>query len=127
GNQDHICAAGDARAERQPAGIVPHHLDNNDPVVAVGGAVQAVDGFGGRFDGAVVTDRRVGEYQVVVDGQRQGDHVQPLLHEVVGRFLSVRTPDQHQPVEVVLFVDIDHSSSLVADDPVDLNRLRVLA
>ena len=45
-NQDDVGAASDAGAEREPAGIVAHNLDNDDAVVAVRRAVQPVDRVG---------------------------------------------------------------------------------
>ena len=42
-NQDHIRAAGDSGPQRQPSGTVAHRLHDDDPVVAGGGGVEAVD------------------------------------------------------------------------------------
>jgi hypothetical protein len=79
GDDDHICPAGNARAQRQPAGIASHDFDQDDAVVAVGGAVQPVDGFGGvprAVSKPMVTSVI---WQVVIDAFGQGDHVQPVL------------------------------------------------
>ena len=46
-DQDDIRAASQTRAQRQPAGVVAHDLADDDAVVAVGGGMQAVDGFAG--------------------------------------------------------------------------------
>ena len=67
-NQNHIRAAGDPGAQRQPAGAVAHDLGHDDAVMAVGGAVQPVDGFGGDPERGVEPERRVGQGHVVVDG-----------------------------------------------------------
>ena len=45
-DQDHVRAAGDPGGERQPARPVAHDLGEDDPVVAVGRAVEPVDGLG---------------------------------------------------------------------------------
>ena len=46
-DQDDIRATGDPRPKGQPAGPIAHDLDDDDPVVAVGSAVEPVDGVGG--------------------------------------------------------------------------------
>ena len=43
GDQDHVGAAGEARLQRDPAGAAAHHLDEHQPVVALGRRVQPVD------------------------------------------------------------------------------------
>ena len=49
GNQDHVGPAGDSGPQGQPAGPVAHHLDHDNPVVAGGRRMEAVDGFGGNL------------------------------------------------------------------------------
>ena len=53
GDQDDVRPARQPGAERQPAGVVAHDLDDDDPVVAVGRGVQPVDRLGRRWSSAV--------------------------------------------------------------------------
>ena len=59
-NQDHIRPAGKPRAEREPAGAMPHDFDNDDAVVARRGRVQAVDGLRDDVQRGVKAERTVG-------------------------------------------------------------------
>ena len=73
GDQDHVGAARDAGAERQPAGVVAHHLDHDDAVMAVRRAVQPVDRVGRDPERGVEAEGDVGHGDVVVDRLGQGD------------------------------------------------------
>ncbi len=53
GDQDRIGASRHPRVHRDPAGVPAHHLDEHDPVVALGGRVQPVDRVGRDLDGRV--------------------------------------------------------------------------
>ena len=90
GDQDDVGAAGDAGAERQPAGVVAHDLDHDDAVMAVRGAVQAVDRVGRDPERGVEAEGDVGALDVVVDRLGQGDDVQALLDQAVGVLLRCR-------------------------------------
>ncbi len=78
-NENHICPAGQTGSQCQPAGFPPHNLDDDNAVVAVSRAVQAVDRFRRDAGGAVISDRGVGFDDVVVDGQRHGQHPDATL------------------------------------------------
>ena len=80
-DQDHVRAAGDARAQRQPAGPVAHDLGHDDPVMAVGGAVQPVNGLGRDSQRGVEPEGGIGQGDVVVYGFGQGQHVQAVLRQ----------------------------------------------
>ena len=75
GDQDHVGAAGEAGVEGDPAGVAAHHLDDQDPVVAVGGGVQAVDRLHRDVDRGVEAEGVVGGAEVVVDRLRHPDDV----------------------------------------------------
>ena len=47
GDQRHVRARGQAGVQRDPAGVAAHHLDEHDPLMGFGGAVQPVDRLGG--------------------------------------------------------------------------------
>src|SRR6185369_9982757 len=74
GDQDHISSAGNARLQRNPAGIAPHYLQDHHPVVALGGGVQFVQGIGGGFQGGIVAEGEVCLTQVIVDGLGNTHH-----------------------------------------------------
>ena len=72
-NQDDIGSARQARAQSQPSRAMAHDLDDDNPIMAVGRAVQAVDGLGGNSNGGVKTKGDVGHGHVVVDRFGKGD------------------------------------------------------
>ena len=56
-----------------------HDLRDNDAVVAVGGAVQAVDGLGGNAQRGIETDGRIGEGDIIINGFRERNDIQSLF------------------------------------------------
>ena len=56
GNQNHVRAAGNARAQRQPARAMPHDFRDHDAMMTVRRAVQAVNGFRGNIQRGGETD-----------------------------------------------------------------------
>ncbi len=84
GDEDGVGAPGDARVQGDPAGVAAHHLHHHHPLVALGGAVQAVQALGGERHGGVEAERGEGLVQVVVDGLGHPHHPQPLLRQGVG-------------------------------------------
>ena len=79
GDQDHVGAAGEAGVEGDPAGVAAHHLDDQHPVVAVGGGVQAVDRLHRDVDRGVEAEGVVGGAEVVVDRLRHADDADAVL------------------------------------------------
>ena len=51
GNQDDVRAAGNAGGQRYPACVASHKFQHHHAVMALGGCVQLVDGFGRRAHG----------------------------------------------------------------------------
>ena len=99
GDQDHVGAAGHPRVQRDPAGGAAHHLDDQDPVVALGGRVQPVDRLGGDVQRGVEPERHIGGAEIVVDRLRHADHVDAVAVEPVGDAERVLAADRDQPVE----------------------------
>ena len=89
-DEDHVAAAGDARVEREPAGLVSHDLDHHDAVVRMGRRVQPVDGLGRDVDRGVETEADVRLVEVVVDGLGQADAVEAELGELVAPWSACR-------------------------------------
>ena len=71
GNEDDICAAGDACVQGEPARLVAHQFHQHAAAVAAGGGVDPVDGLGGNVNGRVETEGHVGAVDVIVDGLGQ--------------------------------------------------------
>ena len=78
-NENDIRPAGNARTQRQPARAMPHDFRHDDAVMAVGGAVQAVNGFGGNVHRGGVTKGGVRHGHVVVNCLGQGDDIEAGL------------------------------------------------
>jgi len=98
---------------------MPHDLDDDDPVVAVGGRVQPVDGLGGDLHRRVEAEGQVGHADILVDGLRQGHDVEALLGQAEGVLLRAAAADADQGVEVMAAVvfadDFGHIHDLAAD------------
>jgi hypothetical protein len=90
GQQDHVGAAGHARAQCEPARAVPHQLDDDDAVVAGRRGVQPVDRLGADLERGVEAERDVGLRDVVVDRLRQRDDVEPGLLRGAARSSACR-------------------------------------
>ena len=109
GHEDDGGPAGDAGVGGDPARVPSHHLDEEHPVVGLGGGVQPVDGVGGDLDRGVEAERHVGAEDVVVDGLRHADHGQ--VDEVVepaGDGEAAVPADDDQAVEGHLLEDLAH-------------------
>src|SRR6185437_4642139 len=78
-DQDHVGAAGDPGGERDVPGIAAHHLEHHDAVMARGGRLQAVEGFGCNRDRGVKADRVLGRADIVVDRLGNADEVDAAL------------------------------------------------
>ena len=127
GDQDHVRSAGDARRQRQPAGPVAHDLGQDDPVVAVGRAVEAVDGLRGDRQRRREPDGRVGLHHVVVDGLGQHHDVEPCLDQpeaVLGRPVAT---DAHEGIQLVPLVRLDDLLGHVHDHAVHRHPVGLVA
>ena len=110
GDQDHVGAAGEAGVEGDPAGMAPHHLDDQHALVALGGRVQAVDRLHRDVDRRVEAEGVVGGAEVVVDRLRHADDPDAALGvQSRGDAEGVLTADRDQAVDPFL--------RQVCDDP----------
>ena len=82
-----------------PAGVPAHHLDDEHPVVGLGGGVQPVDRLGGDVDRGVEAEGEVGAGEVVVDGLRDADDVDAEVGELGGHAEGVLAADRDQRVD----------------------------
>ena len=78
-HQDDVRAACDARVGGDPPHVPPHHLADDDALVALRRGVQPVDGVRGDHHRGVEAEGEVGGVDVVVDGLGHADDRQALL------------------------------------------------
>ena len=126
-NQHHICPAPYPRTQGQPTDLVAHGFYDDDAVVTVGRTVQPIDGFSGDTEGSVVTKRDVRSINVIVDGFRQVDDVNPLLCQPVGILGRAATAYAYQRMQVVLMVDLDHGIGHVQNLTAHRHFVRLIA
>ena len=126
-DQDHVGAASDARAQCQPAGAVAHDLDHDDAVMAVRGAVQAVDGVGGDAERGIETEGGVGQRHVVVDGFRQGHDVEACLLQAQRILHGSATAQADQAIEMIGVVVGDDGLGHVQHLAVHRHLVRLVA
>ena len=74
GNEDQIRARRHPPEDGNPAGVPPHHLDDHDTLVALGGRVKPVDRRAHHAHSRVEAERVVCAAQIVVDRLGQADH-----------------------------------------------------
>ena len=91
-------ARGDGAVERQIAGRVAHHFDEEEPLVARRRVAQLIDGLHDRIERRVVADRRVRAAQVVVDRSgKPDDRNVVLLGEDFGACQRTVAADRGRP------------------------------
>ena len=96
GDQNHVGAARDPGVEGDPAGVAAHDLDDQDPVVALGGGVQPIDRVGRDLDSGLEAEGAVGSREVVVDRLRDADHPHAVLVQPIGYAERVLATDRDQ-------------------------------
>jgi hypothetical protein len=96
GQQDDVGVAGDTGVHGDPAGIAAHQLDDPDPLVGLGGGVQAIDGLGRDGYGGVEAQRGVGAQQIVVDGLWDAENRHASGAEATGDAERAVAPDGDQ-------------------------------
>ena len=99
-------AGGDGAVLRQEARVAPHHLHEEDAVVAVGGVADLVHALHDGVEGGVVADGGVRPVEVVVDGAGQADDRDVVLAgEGLGPGQGAVPSDHHQGVDAE-FLDV---------------------
>src|ERR1043166_3260360 len=118
GNQDDVGASGEPAVQRDPARVPPHELNDEDPVVALGGAVDLVERVGRRADRGVEAEGGFGAGHVVVNGLGHADDGDPLAEEPVRDGQAPVAAYRHEGVEMVLVEGVDQVLGAVfLDDP----------
>jgi hypothetical protein len=125
-DKDHIRTSGKSCAERQPSCPMSHGFNQDDAMMAVCRAVQSVDRFRRNPESRVETERDIGQHDIVINGFRQRDDVQPLFHQAEGILLRASTADADQNIEMISAVVFDNRICHIHELPTDQHTMRFL-
>jgi len=126
-NQNHVCAAGNARAERQPARAMPHDFGDNNAMMAMRRTVQTVNGFRRNVQRGSETEGGIRQRHVVVNGLGQRDDVESGFGQPQAALLRAAAAKTHQRVEAVFFIVLNDDFGHVARAAVNLHPVRFVA
>src|SRR5262249_31937705 len=82
GNQDHVCASGNAAVGGNPAGIASHDLNHNYAVMGFRSGMNPVNSFCGNADGGIKTETEIRAAQIVVYRFRDSYEFDAALKEL---------------------------------------------
>ena len=102
GQQDDVGRRGQARFEREPAGVAAHGLDQHHAAVALAGGLHPVQRFGHGRHGGVEAEAALHVGDVVVDGLGHTHRAQAVAVERIGDGHGAVATDGHQAVEAQL-------------------------
>jgi len=91
--------AGDAGVGGDPARVATHDLTDKNPVVGLGGGVEAVNGIGGDLHRGVKAEAHLGGRQVIVDGLGDPNDRHALAGQAVGHPQRVVAANGHKGVD----------------------------
>ena len=103
-NKDDIPAACQPCIEGDPAGIVPHYLNDHGSLVRVGGRMESVDGIRGNGNGRVKTKGDLRAIDIVVDGFWNPNHVDACFLQLCSSFHGPVAADANDAIELKVFV-----------------------
>jgi hypothetical protein len=96
GDEDDVSTASNPGMERDPTGVAAHELNEHDAMMAFGGGVEAIDGFGGDDESGVKTESDFSGVEIVVNRFGDADDVDAAAGEIAGNVLcAVPTNDDH--------------------------------
>jgi hypothetical protein len=107
-NKNNIGATGNTGAKGQPAGVMPHDLDDNYAMVAVCRRMEAVYGTGGYLHCRIEPEGYIGHGHIIVDGFWQSDYVHALLGKPVCISLGASSTNTDKRIQVMLAVMVQH-------------------
>ena len=81
-----------------------HQFHDENTVMGSGGGVNAVNRIGGNIHSALKTESHIRTPEVVVNGFWQGNNVQTLFTQKIGRFLAAVSTQNNETVQVKIFV-----------------------
>src|SRR5580658_2209221 len=102
GNQDYVCAAGDAAVERDPASIPAHDLDHHHSVVGFRSRMEPVNRFAHDVAGRIKSESVVRATQVVIDRLGHADDLDSAFVKFLGDRQGIIAADRDQRVNFVL-------------------------
>jgi len=116
-DQDDVRPAGDARVQRDPARVPAHHLDDQRPVVTLGGRMEPVDSLHRDIHCSVKPESQIGRAEVVVNCLGNANHFGAGLVQPGRHAQGVLTANGHQSIDAEAFqVLLDAlDASLAAD------------
>src|SRR5258708_11711611 len=95
-NENDVGAAGNAAIQCDPACIAPHHFHDHDPVVSLGGSVEAVNRFAHSVARGVKSKCKIGAAQIVVDSLGDSDTLDPCFVELLRDRKRIVTANRNQ-------------------------------
>ena len=116
GDQDHVRSAGDARGERDPSRIAPHHLADHHAVMTVRCRMQPIDRFGRRIDCREEPEGDLRAIQVVIDRLWDADDIDASLHERRRTLHRTIAADDDERIDSVLANVVDACCGDIAED-----------
>ena len=116
-----------AGAQREPTGAMPHDLSHDDAVVAVSGAVQAVNRLGGNVQSGGVAESGVGHGHVVVNRLRQRNHMDPCAVEAQGVLRSAASAQADHAIDSPLLEIAPDNTGHVLGSAVHHHAMRLVA
>ncbi len=101
GEEDDIGTRRNAGVQRKPAGVSTHDFHDHDAVVAGGGRVDAVEGFGCDRDGCLEAEGDIRTPQIVVNGFGDTDAVDASVGEGFGSGHGAVATDDDERLDAV--------------------------
>ena len=126
-DQDHIRATSDARTQRQPARAMSHDLRDDDAMMAMRRAVQAINRNRSDAKRGIESDRRVSQREIVINRLGQRDDVQPFFHQPQCVLVRAAAAQTNKCIQLVTFVSARDHIPHIADTSVDFHPMRLIA
>ena len=98
GKQDHIRSSRHSGIKGDPAGMMPHHFHNHDPLMWTGSRMQAVDRIRRNIDSRIETERYIRSPYIIIDCFRNANNIQTKGRKHSGCLLCTVSTDTDQTV-----------------------------
>src|SRR5438552_11166719 len=104
-----------------------HDFGDDDAVMTMGGAVEAVDGFSCNVQRGGKTKGRIGHGHVVVDGLGQSENIETFLSKAQCAFLRAAATEADEGIEAEFLVISDQNLGHIAVTTIDSHAMRFVA
>ena len=104
-----------------------HYFRNDDAMMAMRGAVQAIDGFRGDAERRVKANGRVRHRDIVIDGLGQRDDVKPFLNQAQRVLVGAAAAEANERIELFLFVIANDGVGHVDHLAIHFHAVRLIA